>query len=154
MKKFKKMMAVLLALSMLILHGNVVYAEELQSGQDSDSAKESGKIQNDTFWKDTSGNTIYSQGGGIFRFGDKYYWYGAKYKEAPGYAENPTVMSKTSDFESVTCYSSDDLVNWAFEGNVVEEADISKVDAIKGAEATWVGRLGVAKVGDKYVMLV
>jgi hypothetical protein len=27
-------------------------------------------ITNDTFWNDTSGNPIYSQGGGVFRFGD------------------------------------------------------------------------------------
>ena len=44
-------------------------------------------INNDTFWKATSGSYIYSQGGGIFRFPDAqgkehYYWYGAKYQEA------------------------------------------------------------------------
>lgn len=29
-------------------------------------------ITNDTFWNDTSGNPIYSQGGGVFKFGDTY----------------------------------------------------------------------------------
>lgn len=43
-------------------------------------------IYNDTFWKDTSGDNIYSQGGGVFKFGDTYYWYGVHYSGAETYA--------------------------------------------------------------------
>src|SRR5262245_4476051 len=39
-------------------------------------------ITNDVFRKDTSGNPIYAQGGGVFKFGDRYYWYGVKYNGA------------------------------------------------------------------------
>ena len=51
----------------------------------SSHAQSSNVITNDTFWKSTSGNYIYSQGGGIFRFPDvqgkeHYYWYGVKYQ--------------------------------------------------------------------------
>ena len=45
-------------------------------------------ITNDVFWKDTSGNNIYSQGGGVFKFGNTYYWYGVKYAGAVQYAAN------------------------------------------------------------------
>jgi hypothetical protein len=31
-------------------------------------------IRNGVFWKDTSGTPIYSQGGGILKVGDIYYW--------------------------------------------------------------------------------
>ncbi|HET6707363.1 hypothetical protein [Amycolatopsis sp.] len=42
-------------------------------------------IQNDVFWKDTAGNPIYSQGGGVLKVGNTYYWYGAKYNGAVTY---------------------------------------------------------------------
>lgn len=104
------------------------------------------------------GNTLYSQGGGIFKFDDTYYWYGVKYKNAPNYVNNPTKIYNSgdtySDFESVTCYSSTDLVNWKFEGDVVTEADVSYRDEMEGVKASWFGRLGVAKVGENYVMMV
>ena len=116
------------------------------------------KIQNDRFWEDVEGNTIYSQGGGIFEFDGTYYWYGVKYKNAPNYVDDPTHYYSSgdtySDFESITCYSSDDLVNWKFEGNIVEEEDVSYREEMEGVKASWVGRLGVAKVGDTYVLVV
>ena len=51
-----------------------------------------GTIQNNQFWHDTDGNPIFSQGGGIFRFGDTYYWYGVQYTGAQYYYDNPTRM--------------------------------------------------------------
>jgi Glycosyl hydrolases family 43 len=115
-------------------------------------------IQNDTFWFTTSGQPIYSQGGGIFRFKDpasgieKYYWYGVRYKEAETYRLNPAVTLPTSTFESVTCYSSTDLVNWTFENNVLTMAELEK----NGGYKRWLGRLGVAWLEElkKYVMVV
>lgn len=102
-------------------------------------------ITNDTFFKDTDGNYIYSQGGCIQKFGDKYYWYGVKYKEADIYAKNPeNGKAGNAAYETFTCYSSDDLVNWEFEG-----------DPLTGEPNGWVGRMGVVynENTKKYVLI-
>jgi hypothetical protein len=100
-------------------------------------------IQNDVFWKDASGNPIYSQGGGVLKVGSTYYWYGAKYAEAESYCKNPTKKYSVTTFSSVTCYSSEDLVNWKFEGDIFT------------GQTGWVGRLGVAyHSGTKKYVLV
>jgi hypothetical protein len=106
-------------------------------------------ISNDTFWKDTSGNPIYSQGGGVFKFGSKYYWYGVKYNGAVTYYNSPTGKNSDSSFNAVTCYSSTDLVNWTFENNVLT----SGTSGLSGT--TWLGRLGVVynSTTHKYVLL-
>ena len=111
-------------------------------------------ITNDTFWKTTTGSYIYSQGGGIFRFPDSqgvehYYWYGAKYQEAVDYCPkgiNPS-KSNVTHFLGVTCYQSDDLVNWKY------VRDVLTPDA--AGWAYWVGRLGVAYIAEakKYALL-
>ena len=114
-------------------------------------------IHNDKFWNTQEGKPIYSQGGGIFSFTDpvsrtkKYYWYGAHYKEAETYRNNPTVTLHTDTFESVTCYSSTDLVNWTAEPDV-----LTKEEILKHGPKTWVGRLGVAYMEalNKYAMFV
>lgn len=102
-------------------------------------------IQNDEFWKDTDGNFIYSQGGGVLQVGDTYYWYGVKYNGAVTYAANPTSKNSDIGFAGVTCYSSKDLVNWKFEGVVLKPDQ---------AAAGWFGRIGVAynKNSKKYVL--
>lgn len=102
-------------------------------------------ITNDTFFKDTDGNYIYSQGGCIQKFGDKYYWYGVKYKEADIYAKNPeNGKAGNAAYETFTCYSSDDLVNWDFEGY-----------PLTGEPNGWVGRMGVVynENTKKYVLI-
>ena len=102
-------------------------------------------ITNDTFFKDTDGNYIYSQGGCIQKFGDKYYWYGVKYKEADIYAKNPeNGKAGNAAYETFTCYSSDDLVNWEFEGY-----------PLTGEPNGWVGRMGVVynENAKKYVLI-
>ena len=104
-------------------------------------------IKNDIFWDTENGKPIYSQGGGIFTFPDpktgknKYYWYGVQYKEATEYRNNPAITLKNATFESVTCYSSADLVNWQFETDV-----LTKATANPDGKRTWVGRLGVAYI--------
>ncbi|MDR0591671.1 MAG: family 43 glycosylhydrolase [Bifidobacteriaceae bacterium] len=115
-------------------------------------------IQNDSWWYDTDGNPIYSQGGGIFRFGDTYYWYGVRYAAAPVYIASPTKAYSTSNdskFVAVTCYSSKDLVNWKFENNVLTTDTPVAVDPADDVstgyftsmatldDASWLGRLGV-----------
>ncbi len=112
-------------------------------------------INNDTFWKTTSGSYIYSQGGGIFRFPDAhgvehYYWYGVKYQEAVDYCPDALAGSKSNitNFLSVTCYQSDDLVNWTFVNDVLTPAS--------AGWAYWVGRLGVAYIEEtkQYALLL
>ena len=111
-------------------------------------------IVNDSFWKTTAGNYIYSQGGGIFRFPDAqgvehYYWYGAKYQEAVDYCPKALAGSKSNvtHFLSVTCYRSDDLVNWTFVNDVLTPSS--------AGWAYWVGRLGVVYIPEakKYALL-
>ena len=106
-------------------------------------------IVNDNFWKDTNGNFIYSQGGGVFKFGDTYYWYGVHYKGAETYAQSPTGKNSDTSFVSITCYSSKDLVNWKFENDVLTPNSKGWINA------GWVGRMGVAycKNTKKYVLL-
>ena len=114
-------------------------------------------IKNDVFWNTKDGRPIYSQGGGIFTFKDpatgqeKYYWYGVHYKGAEVYRESPNKTYPGTGFESVTCYTSTDLVNWTFESDA-----LTKAVANEKGRAGWVGRLGVAYVKEikQYAMFV
>jgi len=113
-------------------------------------------IKNDVFWNTKEGLPLNSQGGGIFKFADpvtgvqKYYWYGVQYVEANVYRANPAITLTTSTFEAVTCYSSVDLVNWTFEGNVLTK------DKANPSGKSWVGRLGVCYISElkQYAMFV
>ncbi|MGW7164970.1 family 43 glycosylhydrolase [Streptomyces sp. NPDC054884] len=101
-------------------------------------------IENNTFWSDTSGNPIYSQGGGVFKFGDTYYWYGVHYTGAELYRANPTrKYDGNVSFASIPVYSSKDLVNWKFENRVATRSTRIQNGATLG-QAGWVGRLGVS----------
>ncbi|GAB3399079.1 right-handed parallel beta-helix repeat-containing protein [Flindersiella endophytica] len=123
-------------------------------GLESREAADEGTFQtitNDSFRYDTSGNPIYSQGGGIFKFGDTYYWYGVHYVGAELYQANPTRQYDNDvTFVSIPVYSSKDLVNWTFENNV---ATRSTAPFTNGG---WVGRLGVSYNENtrKYVLVV
>ena len=56
----------------------------------------------------------------------------------------------------MTCYSSTDLVNWTFEGDVVTREQLSGTEEMGGEEVQWVGRLGVAYMEESgtYAMFV
>ncbi|GAB2881278.1 hypothetical protein GCM10027074_56870 [Streptomyces deserti] len=113
-------------------------------------------ITNNTFWNDTSGNPIYSQGGGVFKFGDTYYWYGVHYTGAELYRANPTrKYDGDISFVSIPVYSSKDLVNWKFENRVATRSTGVGNGANLGG-AGWVGRLGVSynENTGKYVLAV
>lgn len=113
-------------------------------------------ITNDTFYLDTDGTPIYSQGGGVFKFGDKYYWYGVKYKEAPIYASNPqNGKIDTCTFDAFTCYSSTDLVNWKNEGELMTDATAAPDGTAGLVGAGWIGRMGVAynQNTKKYILI-
>ena len=115
-------------------------------------------IKNNAFWNTVDGQPIYSQGGGVFRFTDPqsgaelYYWYGVNYKEAALYRNDPSVTQPRDHFESVTCYTSTDLVNWKSQGDVLTREELDRNYSRTG----WVGRLGVAYVKElkQYAMLV
>ncbi len=117
------------------------------------------RIENDRFWTAADSVPIYSQGGGIFRFADpatgqqRYYWYGVRYEQAEQYRLDPSLTPEGVTFRSVTCYSSDDLVNWRFEGDVLTRDELREN---VGNRSTWVGRLGVAYVKElgRYAMFI
>lgn len=122
------------------------------------SEKNFQNIKNDIFWNTQDGEPIFSQGGGIFKFIDpetgieKYYWYGVQYKEAALYRNDPSITQKSNSFISVTCYTSNDLAHWKFEGDVLTRAELDQ-----NYEGTrWVGRLGVVYVKEinKYALFV
>ena len=125
--------------------------------RDAHSRGEEKKIVNDIFWDTVDGRPIYSQGGGIFRYPDAetgemhYYWYGVRYAEARQYREDPSVTWPQCTFEAVTCYRSDNLVDWTFVGDVLTREEVDKY-----GRAGWVGRMGVAYLPEwnKYVLLV
>jgi len=108
-------------------------------------------IRNGDFWRDTSGAPIYSQGGGVLKVGDKYYWYGVKYEEAAGYIANRKSDGSATRFNAVTAYSSTDLVNWTSEGEVIKVAAPGKIFE----RDAWLGRLGVVyhQRTRKYVLI-
>jgi len=81
-------------------------------------------IKNDTFWRDTNNNPIYSQGGGILKVGATYYWYGVKYDGAVTYAANPASSNSNTGFNAITVYSSTDLATWKFEGNAASTGPV------------------------------
>ncbi|MCQ9177990.1 family 43 glycosylhydrolase [Streptomyces sp. IBSBF 2953] len=132
----------------LAFFGNNAQATPSASAPRTDASVTAPTLQNDVFWKDTSGNPIYSQGGGVLKVGSTYYWYGVKYNGAVTYYNNPA-RGKNGDtsFSAITSYSSTDLVHWKFEGNVMTSSDLGG--------AGWVGRVGVAhnaRTG-KYVLI-
>lgn len=126
-------------------------------------------IRNNTFWHDTDGNPIFSQGGGIFRFGDTYYWYGVEYVGAEKYYNSPTkAYDSDVTFVAIKAYSSQDLVNWKFEGDIatrdtklwipaskdVEPNSFSRMSSL--ADTSWLGRMGVTYNDNngKYTVLI
>ncbi|MET7283670.1 family 43 glycosylhydrolase [Kribbella sp. NPDC005582] len=132
-----------LAAAAVVLAGSLSTAYATESPQVNAVAT----IQNDVFWKDTSGNPIYSQGGGVLKVGSTYYWYGVKYNGAVSYYNNPAGgKNSNSSFSAITIYSSSDLANWKFEGNAITSAELS---------GGWIGRVGVARNPNtgKYVLV-
>jgi beta-xylosidase len=63
-------------------------------------------------WLDNNGDHIQAHGGGIVHFGDRYYWYGEQRRKG--------VEEKNPFHRFVSCYSSTDLMNWRFEGDVIK----------------------------------
>lgn len=74
-------------------------------------------MRNGQIWQDINGNDIQAHGGCIIKHEGVYYWYG----EHKG-ADNSVLKDRFDrvDVIGVSCYSSSDLVNWKYEGLVLE----------------------------------
>jgi hypothetical protein len=69
-------------------------------------------------WADSDGNHIQAHGGGIIKLGKTYYWYGEERRKG---------VELDSVYRYVSCYSSEDLLNWKFKGDVIK---LAKPDTI------------------------
>lgn len=84
------------------------------------ATKPAGAIKPGELWLDTDGNPINAHGGGLLYHNGRYYWYGEYKKEPTVLPEWATWECYRTDVTGVGCYSSDDLVNWKFEGLALE----------------------------------
>ena len=71
-------------------------------------------------WTDIAGEPINAHGGGILLHDNVYYWYG-EIKTGKTWAPecNRTWGGTRVEMAGVSCYSSTDLYNWKYEGNVL-----------------------------------
>ena len=71
-------------------------------------------------WLDTDGNPINAHGGGIMLHEGTYYWYG-EMKVGETYLPecNKSWDGYRVEVTGISCYSSKDLLNWKYEGNVL-----------------------------------
>lgn len=67
-------------------------------------------LKNGQMWLDEAGNPIQAHGGNIIKYENKWYWYG----EHKG-AENTPGLQRV-DFIGISCYSSENLLDWHYEG--------------------------------------
>ena len=78
-------------------------------------------MKNGQIWQDVDGNDIQAHGGCIINHEGVYYWYG-EHKGADNkiatFVSGQTVSRV--DVIGISCYSSTDLVNWKYEGLVLE----------------------------------
>ena len=72
-------------------------------------------------WKDMDGNYINAHGGGILPYNGKYYWFG-EHRPAKGFSTQV----------GITCYSSDDLANWKYEGVALAVSEEEGSDIERG----------------------
>src|SRR4051812_18121804 len=63
-------------------------------------------------WPDESGKHIQAHGGGIIKIRNTYYWYGEERRQG-----------LDTNFRYVSCYSSNDLMNWTFHGDALKQED-------------------------------
>ena len=74
--------------------------------------------KNGEMWLDDCGNPIQAHGGNIIKYDNKWYWYG----EHKGAANCPGLQRV--DFIGISCYSSEDLLEWHYEGLALEAAKV------------------------------
>jgi len=76
------------------------------------SAQKLTQINPGGIWPDKQGNHIQAHGGGIIKIKNTFYWYGEQ-----------RAQNLDTNFRYVSCYSSKDLMNWHFKGNVLKMQD-------------------------------
>lgn len=84
--------------------------------------KKNKTIRSGELWPDNNGVHVNAHGGGVLYHNGKYYWYGEHKSE-----------STSSALVGVTCYSSDDLCNWTYEGVALPVSDNPDSDITKGS---------------------
>lgn len=77
-------------------------------------------MKNGQMWHDDQGNTIQAHGGMILEYEGTYYWYG-EHKDAPVRIDEQGV--EKLNFVGMSCYSSNDLMNWHHEGLCLKASD-------------------------------
>src|SRR5437868_6101040 len=81
-------------------------------------AQKQNAIRPGDVWPDTDGKHIQAHGGGIIKIGNTYYWYGEERSQG-----------LDTNYRYVSCYSSKDLMNWKFRGDVVKMTDPENLGA-------------------------
>ena len=111
-------------------------------------------VTNDAFYLTTAGTStpIYTQGGGISKFGNTYYWYGIQYKGMATYYANPTAANANANttFVAINCYTSTDMVHWTFQNHVISTTTPNFTTGL-----SWIGRMGAVvynSTSGQYVM--
>ena len=74
-------------------------------------------LKNGEMWLDDCGKQIQAHGGNIIKYENKWYWYG-EHKGAP----NSPGMQRV-DFIGISCYSSENLLDWHYEGLALPAAE-------------------------------
>lgn len=70
-------------------------------------------------WNDTNGNPINAHGGGILFYEGKYFWYGEVKSGKTILVPNQSWECYRVDVGGVSCYSSENLIDWTYEGIVL-----------------------------------
>ena len=78
-------------------------------------------IKSGELWPDDSGRHINAHGGGIMKYGDTYYWFGEHKAD-----------TTSSAMVGVTCYASEDLLNWRNCGVALSVSDEKGNDIERG----------------------
>ncbi len=79
-----------------------------------------GEINEFIDWHDTDGNIINASDGGIIYVNGKYHWYGMAFRPLP-FLSGPNGGQMTD--VGVVMYESTDLLNWKYEGVILEVSD-------------------------------
>lgn len=80
-------------------------------------------LEQGAVWTDTDGNPLNAHGAGILRHNGKYYLYGEYKTGETVLPEWATWECYRTDVTGVSCYSSDNMHDWKFEGIVLKAVD-------------------------------
>ncbi len=94
----------------------------LTSGCSQSENTEPQSIKSGELWLDQNGNHVNAHGGGLLYSNGKYYWFGEHKAE-----------DTNSALVGVTCYSSEDLASWVYEGVALSVSDDETSDIAKGS---------------------